>query len=405
MLRAMAIEIRTVGDDELAAWRDCVFTTFGDDASVDPDGEARTREMVPPRQRWAAYDGATIVATAGTLDLEIGLPGGATIPIAGLTMVTVRPSHRRRGLMRRLVQAHLDDARARGFAISGLWASEAAIYGRFGYGIATQSDSITIDHASTVVVRAPSTDEVGWLDEAAAHAALPEIYARATAGRPGALRRVDTWWRLRRFSEAPFARGGASRLRHVVVRRDGAPVGYLQYRQRGRFDASMPSGQVEIAELIGVDGRAELALWQFALAVDLFPRVGWWNAPVDDPLAWAVADPRRVVRRRSDGMWLRIEDVATALAARGYATDGALRLAVDDAIWELVVEHGRARCARTTAAPELRLARATLGALYLGGASAPHLARAGLIDGAPDALARADHLFASAIAPWCAEVF
>jgi predicted acetyltransferase len=405
--RRVAIEIRTVSDDEVPAFRHCILTTFGEDLDADPEGDARMRALIPAAQRWGAFDGKTVVGTAGTYDHAIGVPGGGTIPMAGLTIVTVRPTHRRRGLLRALMQFHLEDARQRGFAIAGLWASEASIYGRFRYGIAAHSDVITIENAQTVVLRegVRADDAIDWLDDAAARDLLPAIYARATAERPGVLRRTEVWWRERRFIEAPLFRGGMSKRRHVIARRGGEPVGYLAYRQKGAFDVSGPNGKLDIVELVAIDSRAELSLWQFALRADLYPNVSYWNAPVDDALAWAVTDPRRIQRRRTDSLWLRIEDPAKALAARGYGADGTLRFASDGAAWELVVEAGHGRCSPTTRAAELVLAPTALGSLYLGGVSATQLARASLVRGDVTALALADRMFASSIAPWCPEVF
>jgi predicted acetyltransferase len=407
MLGRMAVEIRTVPDDDLDAYRSCVFTTFGDDIEADPGGEVRMRALIPPERRWAAYDGRYVVATAATFDHAIGMPGGGTLPMAGLTMVTVRPTHRRRGILRQLMARHLDDAKQRGFAISGLWASEAGIYGRFGYGLAAHADAVTIENAQSIAFhpRTSGHDEIEWIDEAAARELLPDIYARATAGRPGALRRGEVWWRERRFLESPFKRGNASKRRHVLARRDGAIVGYLVFRQKGVFEATRANGHVTIVELVGIDPRAQLTLWEMALQMDLFPNVSWSNAPVDDPLAWAVVDPRRVHRRRTDTLWLRIEDVPAALAARAYSADGVLRFASAGATWELVVEDGRGRCTVSTKSPELHLADTTLASLLLGGVSPTQLALAGRVHGEPGVLARADRMFASPIAPWCPEVF
>jgi len=403
----MALEIRTITDDEVPQFHATLMATFGNDANdADPHGAARLRALVPTSQAWAAFDRGQVVATAATFDHQLGVPGGGSLPMAGLTMVTVRPTHRRRGLLSALLQRHLDDARARGFASSGLWASEAGIYGRFGYGIAAHGDAIEIVDAPTVTVAAGrELDEVAWLEEPQARALLPAIYARATAQRPGALRRSEVWWRERRFLEAPYVRAGASRRRHVVARRDGELVGYVAYRQRGGFAAGASDGKVEISELVAVDPRAEATLWRYALAVDLFPRVTWWNAPVDDTLAWLVPDPRRVQRRRTDTLWLRIDDVAATLAARRYEADGTLRLAIDATTWQLVVEDGHGRVTATAGAPEVRLTRQALGAAYLGGVPLTQLARAELAHGDPAALATADRLFHSAIAPWCPEVF
>jgi predicted acetyltransferase len=289
--------------------------------------------------------------------------------------------------------------------VSGLWASEAGIYGRFGYGLATEGDIVTIERANTVELPVPVVDAVEPIDEATARELLPGIYARAIAKVPGALVRSEAWWRERRFLEIPFVRGGASRRRHVIVRRAGNPTGYLQYRQRPGFTDGVASGKTEIVELIGLDAQAEASLWKFALRIDLFPTVTWWNAPVDDSLAWRVADARRVIRRRSDGMWLRIGDVPRTLAARSYEVPGTLRIRVDGQPLELVVgADGAAECSPTDGA-DLELSRSTLGTLFLGCASATRLARAGLVAGDPRAIARADRMFATPIAPWCPEIF
>jgi predicted acetyltransferase len=404
----MSLEIRTVADDELPAFRAAMMATFGEDADSDPEGAARIRALVAPGQRWAAFDDGAVVATAATFDLAIALPGGGRLPMAGLTMVMVRPTHRRRGILRELMRLHQGDARRRGFPISGLWASEASIYQRFGYGVAAEGDAIEIDGAHAIAFAEPREyDAIQWIDEERARGELPAIYDRAIANRPGALIRSEAWWQERRFLESPFMRGGASRRRHAVAARAGELVGYLQFRQRPGFTDGLPSGSLEIIELLGVDARAEATLWRLALRADLFPRVKWWNAPTDDLLPWILTDARRVRRRRTDTLWLRLDDIPAALAARRYAAEGTLRLEVEGAAWELAVDgDGRARCtAAEPAAPALRLSRPALGSLYLGGVSAALLARAGAVHGDLAAIAAADRLFASPIAPWCPEIF
>jgi predicted acetyltransferase len=403
----VSLTCRAITVDEVPALRDAIMSTFGDDADeADPGGTARFRALVRPDAAWAAFDGDALVGTAATFDHAIGVPGGGTLPIAGLTMVSVRPTHRRRGILRELMKLHLAEARARGCAASGLWASEAGIYGRFGYGPASWSESLEIAHASDVRFADDSEmDTLELVDEARARELLPAIYARATADRPGALRRTETWWRERRFLETPWLRKGASRRRHALARRGDALVGYVQYRQRGAFDGGLPSGRVEIVELHGLDARAEASLWKFVLSIDLFPNVGWWCAPVDSRLPWLLADPRRVARQRADNLWLRIDDIPAALAVRSYPCDGRLRFSVDGEAWELDVVDRAGRCTPTRAPAELVFDRQTLGALYLGGTPVSTLARASKIRGDGAAIARADGLFASAVAPWCPEVF
>jgi predicted acetyltransferase len=404
MWQAAPVEIRTITDEEVVAFRESLMQTFGFDTHDDPDGAERVRALVDYKQAWAAFDGSTIAATAATFrDLSIGIPGGDTLPIAALTMVTVRPTHRRRGLLRELMRRHLDDARERGLAASGLWASEAQIYGRFGYGVAAEHDAITVGDTTRVTVGERPFDNVEWVEEPRARELLPDIYTRATAQRPGALRRDAAWWHHRRFLESPWARHGASLRRHVVTTRDGQPTGFVSYRHRPQ-ESLTPGGTVEIIELHGIDARAEATLWHFVLSMDLFKQVTWWSAPTDEPLPLIVSDPRRIERKRADNIWLRIEDVPAALRARRYATDGVLRFSVDGAAYELAVTDSRASCVPASRS-DLEIDRSALASLYLGGFAATRLARAGLVRGDDRAIATADRLFAWPIAPWCPEVF
>jgi predicted acetyltransferase len=248
-------------------------------------------------------------------------------------------------------------------------------------------------------------DEVEWIDEARAREQLPAIYARAIAERPGALRRTDVWWRERRFLETAWARAGASKRRHVLARRGNDIVGYMQFRQRFKTTDGVIAGSTEIVELIAVDARATATLWKFALAIDLFPTVTWWNAPADDPLPWLVDDFRRIKRRRGDNLWLRIEDVATTLERRTYARDGRLRISVGPSTYELTSEGGQSWCAPTDHSPDIELDMQSLATLFLGCTTATQLARAERIRGERKALVLADQMFATQLAAWCPEVF
>lgn len=401
----MAVEIRAIDDGEILQFREAVLNTFGSDADVDPGGDDMHRALVAPGQSWAAFDEGAVVATAATFNLEISVPGGAALPMAGLTMVTVRPSHRRRGILRQLMQRHLDDARERRFPVSGLWASQAPIYGRFGYGLASFCEVYDIEDAHALRVTDRTFDELVWIDEARAREVLPAIYAPAIAERPGALRRSSAWWRERRFLETPWARGGASKRRHVLARRGDELVGYVVFRQRGKFSDGQPSGQLDINELVAIDARAEATLWRFALSVDLFPKVTWWNAPADDALPWLVDDFRGIKRRRGDGLWLRIEDVPATLERRTYSTDGVLRIGIGATTYELAIERGHARCMPSTKPADLECDMQALATLYLGCVTATQLSRAERVRGDRRALQLADRVFATELAPWCPEIF
>lgn len=396
------MEIRTIRDDEIPALRAAMMLTFGGDAAVDAQGDARFRALIADGRSFAAFDRGMVVGTAATFDFSLTVPGGA-LPMAGLTMVSVRPTHRRRGILRRLMELHLGEARARGVAVSGLWASEAAIYGRFGYGVAAEANDLSFRAPGLELSDGPA-DELEFLGEVAP-SALPPLYEAVRKTRPGMLSRSDAWWKWARFTERPLFTPTPSPRRHVLVHRDGVPTGYVTYRQRLAFEHGLAAGTVEVEELLAVDRRAELTLWRFLCAVDLFPQVRFWNSPVDSILPFVASDPRRLRRNRTDTLWLRIEDVPAALSARTYAADGLLRLEVEGQGYELRVDGGVARCVAGAGPSELRLDRRTLGSIYLGGFRVSLLARAGRIDGDPEALALADRMFESALAPWCPEVF
>ncbi|HVK77608.1 MAG TPA: GNAT family N-acetyltransferase [Kofleriaceae bacterium] len=408
------LTVRAIDDDEVDRFRANLMGVFGYDPEADPHGSERFRALVDLRRTYCAFDGADLVATAAAFELGLSVPGGL-VAMGGLTMVTVRPTHRRRGILRALIARHLDDVRGRGEPVSGLWASEGSIYGRFGYGVAAESDVLAIAPRPGFAHGRP-VDEVAQLDDAEAADVLPRVYAAALRVRPGMFTRSAAWWRHRRFADRPDVRNGRSPRTHVVCRRGGEATGYVVLRQKLAFEpGGMAAGTLDVEELVALDGTAEATLWRYVHEVDLFPKVACWNAPVDALAPWLASDRRSITRaRRADTLWLRLCDVGAALAARAYAADGALRLEVVDPFGAngpgastvaLVVEGGVARCEPATGAADLSLELSALGSVYLGGVAPSVLARAGLIRGAAAAVARADRMFAWPVAPWCAEVF
>jgi predicted acetyltransferase len=405
----MSTSIRTIEPHEITAFRNAVIRGFGGDPDEHGDrGDERIARTVDLARTYAAFDGGAVVGTSSTFALDLAVPGGAA-RMGGFTMATVRPTHRRRGILRAMIEAHLDDARARREPLSGLWSSEAPIYGRFGYGLAAEGEQLAY---ATVVIPEAEDDRVELVDEERARQLLPVVYERTARARPGTFARSEAWWELRVFDDSPARRQGASARRHAVAFREGAPVGYAVYRQRPRWEGAVADGTIEIIEMFAEDRGAERTLWRFVSSIDLFRQVKWWNAPVDSALPWLAADRRRITRTRTDTLWLRICDVKAALEGRAYAADGSIHFAVEDpgapdvaGSYALRVEGGRATCAPATSEPDLRLGVGPLSSLYLGGVAPSALARAGLIDGEPDALAHADRLFSWPVAPWCPEIF
>ena len=403
--------VRPITADEVPAVIECVTQVFGVDPTQDPQVHERVRALNPVGRMVAAFDGELAVATASTFSFTLTTCGG-TAPMGGLTIVTVRPTHRRRGLLRHLMAAHLADVRARHEPISGLYASEGTIYRQFGYGVAVESDELVLA-AGDDLFPAPRDRELVPLTDPQALATLPTIYAEAAADRPGMYTRSHEWWQWRRIADRPSWRRGCSPRRHVVVRDRGVNRGYVVYRQHLEFTDGRPSGTIDVEELVALDPGAEAALWHHVATIDLYPKVTVDNAAVDTIAPRLACDPRRVMRRsRHDTLWLRLDDVAAALAARRYAQDDALtfelaggRDAEPPTRWRLVVDGGHGTCVPAVASPDVTLDRATLGAMYLGGTGAALLARAGKIAGSADAIARLDRLFAWPTAPWCAEQF
>jgi predicted acetyltransferase len=398
------MDIRPIDESELEAWLSCLIRTFGGDPEGDPDASERHLALIDLTRTFAAFDGKQVVGTAAGFDFALAVPGGR-VAMSGLTMVSVTPTHRRRGILRALIGEHLAAARRHGDPLSGLWASEATIYGRFGYGIAAEGEQLTFDATRARLIDPHPRDEVALASDDHALAAMSQVYEAASTQRPGLFARTMPWWRLRILKERPHQKTGASQRRFAIATRRGAPVGYAVFRQRLAFDAGIPVGTIDIDELCAVDAPAEATLWAFLGAIDLYPKVSWRLAPVDTILPWILHDPRRVQRARVETLWLRIDDVARVLSARRYALDGVLGLEVDGEPYTLTSEGGVARCEPGAAKIDLRCDRQGLASLYLGAFSATNLARAGRLSGDASAILRADLLFSSALAPWCAEIF
>src|SRR3569623_963186 len=189
------MELRAISDDEVPAFRECMMHAFGSDTGDDdPDGDRRFRALLAPGNAWAMFDGAQVVGCAGLYDLSIGIPGGGSLGCAGLTMGGVRATHRRRGILSQMIERYLVRARAHGHAIAGLWASEARIYGRYGFSIAAYDDVPALQRAPNLTI-AGGGDELQWIDEGRAREVFPDVYARATANRPGVPSRTAITWR------------------------------------------------------------------------------------------------------------------------------------------------------------------------------------------------------------------
>ncbi len=375
----------------------------------------------------AAFDGHAVVATAAAHSFELTVPGGRRVPVAGVTMVGVHPTHRRRGLLRWLMDVQLDDVARRGEPLAVLTASESSIYERFGYGTATFTTSWELESTYARIPQPPASasasapgGRVRLVRGEDAVAAVTPVYDAVSARCVGEIRRTESWWRGRVYAPdsaqgAPAHRDGAEPFFTVVHEAaDGTADGFARYAVRPNWPDGVPAYVLTVHELHALDGDAEAALWEYLFGVDLVGTVEATAQPVDDPLRWRLPDPRRIRGRKlRDHLWVRIVDVATALSARTYGADDSLVMELTDAFrpenggrWRIEAKGDTAACARTDDDADLALGAADLGAMYLGGVSAATLARAGRVrELRADAVTRADRLFAVQPLPWCSTHF
>ena len=402
-------EIRFIEPDEIGQYRRAIGRGFGFDPVGGDDDVRHFEALFPVETSIAAFDRGHLVATFGSFDLDITVPGQATVATAGTTVVTVQPTHRRRGILTEMMRRHLDQAVERGQVMAGLWASEERIYGRFGYGPAAAGQVLRVPDYTVAWAAPHAAISVHPLTDEEAADLLPALYDRWRRGVAGSLVRPESWWEHRVLYDPRHRRSGATALRHVMAEQDGEPVGYLSFRQKSL--EGWGENETVIVELVADDDEARRALWNFVTNVDLYRNVSWWNAPVDDPVIIEADRFRKIERTLIDSLWLRPLDVAAMLEARRYERDGTIVLGIHDRFgptagrYRLEVVDGVGTCRRTDDDAEVDLAVETLGRLYLGGGSAVGLARAGLIEGSSDAVGRVHDLLMTRLQPYCPEVF
>ncbi len=345
------------------------------------------------------------------------VPGG-TVPTSGLTWVGVRPDHRRRGLLGAMIDAHFERSAARGEPVSALYAAEAGIYGRFGYGCAADQLRLTVDRGAALRPVAGSAEHdlrLDTLDEAVHGELLHALHAAAGRGRPGWIERDTDALRRRFLADPPAWRQGGEPLRIVTVTRDGAPRGYGLLRRTERWEDGRPRGTVQLRELAAVDAAAAHRLWTFLLDLDLTATVESPTLAVDDALPQLLVDPRAAMSRVRDNVWVRLLDVPAALTARRYAAPVDVVLEVSDT--RLPANAGRwrlrttgadapgvlaAHVERTTDAADVALDVRELGAAYLGAHPLGGLTAAGLVvEHRPGTLAEVSTAFGWPVAPVC----
>jgi predicted acetyltransferase len=385
-----AVAIRSATDADWPAISLLDATSFG--RFGHPESLTAWRSLMPTDGTVLACDGDDVVGMAHYLDLRLTVPGGAVLPMAGITIVGVAPTHRRRGILRAMyTELHNRIADAR-YPIAGLTASEGGIYGRFGYGPATIEQEFTVDRRfARFREDAPDPGGVRMVKAAECRDDLDDIYERWRLRTPGGLVRPKALWDELLIDREWVRRGGTEWYTFLH------PDGYAMYRVFG--DDPM---FVRVGEFIAATADAGIALCRALFGLDLIAKVVFGAHPAD-PLPYTLTDHRAArVTHVEDDLWLRIMDIPTALEARSYQSELSTVLDVSDTFrgdggrFALEIREGRARCRPTDADADVQMDLDVLGSLYLGAHKASSFASANrlhTIDS--DLLARLDAAFVS----------
>jgi predicted acetyltransferase len=417
----MTIDVRAIRDDELVPWLDAQAIGFLDRPDVARIAE-EVREHWDFRRIWGAVEGDRVVGTIRTWPTELTVPGNARVKASAVTAVTVRPTHRRRGLLRRMLAAEHAAARERGEVASLLYASEYPIYPRFGYGVACQSGTWSVDVSTTGFHEAAGgrtgTVELVPADDAAVDT-IRDVFDAWRIVQPGEIWRRPIMYR----SDLGLAgqAWGETWKGFVAIHRaeDGSVDGFTRYRGEAKWEHRQPRSTLNVEDLHGLSPEAIVALLRFLADVDLVTTLKIEHRTPTDRLPWLLTNPRAAEPlEMGDGMWVKLHDVAAALAARSWESSGSLVLEVvshdggADGNEESRVRVGLdvspdgARAEPTAASPDLTIDAAALGAAYLGGSRLRDaVIAAGWDEHRPGALAVADRLLACRDAPWCSTFF
>jgi predicted acetyltransferase len=409
----MNVDVRIATEDDWGLIRTLDERSFGFSSSSERLLERAVFEF--DRTVLAGVDGQT-VGLGSVYSLMLSVPGGAVVPMGGVTWVGVQATHRRRGVLRAMMRRMVDDARDRGTeAVLGLFALDPGIYGRFGYGPASHAFDVSIPTQRGDLAWAGPVEPgltVRMADPLEVREAIVAVAERVARHRAGGLVRSPAFWDLH-FEDNSDDRGGGSARRAFLVEDAKGPRAYALFRTKIDFIQPVPTGDLIVRELGYVDPAAATLLWQTLLGHDLVSKVSAWNVPVDDPVLWLLGDPRSPKPTLEDGLHLRIIDVPRALEARTYALPVDVVFELDDpfAPWcagsyRLTAGPDGVSCASTGDPADLGLGAAELATTYLGGTALTVLADAGRVrERTPGAVAALSHALMSDRQPWCPFIF
>jgi predicted acetyltransferase len=412
--------VHPIAVDEVRPMLATLATTFLDEAEGDNFETyvtAWTREwdLVRP---WGARDAGRWVATLITEPHRLRIPDGATgtrdLAVDGLTGVTVNATHRRRGLLTRMLSESLDEAKERGDAISILIAAEWPIYGRFGYGPATRSADYSFFPRRRGATLAPSgTGHVRQVDPADIGDIAPDVFERSRHERAGQIDRDGDWWRRRLGLDGYQPPKLGKRPTFYVHDGPNGPDGLLWWSPTKDFELDGELGEISVGDLVAASDDAYRNLWAYLSGLDVVDKISLHHRPVDEPVRWLLADGRALRENYAgDHLWLRLLDVPAALSARGYARDDRVVLEIVDddtgryAQGRFVLDSGSGDCRPSTESADIELSQRALASIYLGGFSLREQRLAGSVrENTPGAISRLDTMFATTLPPWNATGF
>jgi predicted acetyltransferase len=411
--------VNPIAVEEAPGWLATMATTFLEDPESENTGKwvkNVTRKWNPERM-WGARDRGEWVATLRTLDRTLTVPGhdAATqlLVADALTSVTVAATHRRRGLLSRMLDASLRAAQERGDAMSILIAAEWPIYGRFGYAPAAFTAYRTLHRERRGTTIAGDLTRLRRVTRKEFAAIAPEVFDRARRRRAGQVDRDHPWW------DEKLGMDGwqvTHELPHNYLVHDGddGPDGILAWTTKGEPESwHPPLARVKVEGMFADNDAAERDLWAYLSGLDLVDSIEV-SGPVDEPANWLLDDARMLTTTEiADHLWVKLLDVPGALAARRYSVPGEIVLeVVDDSEvsaagrYRLTAEDDHAAAEPTTASPDLTLAQTALASAYLGGVSLRAQTIAGTVtEHTPGALQRADAMLATGLAPFNATGF
>ncbi|TQK45474.1 putative acetyltransferase [Streptomyces sp. SLBN-118] len=414
----MSVETRVIAESEYPDWLRALNTGFLRPPVISDEEVASRRPHTDLARVRGAFDEGRCVATFRSFEQQLTTVGGAALPASAVSNVTVSPTHRRRGLLSRMMAADLAEAKERGDVVSTLIAAEHPIYGRYGFGPATWVTEWAVDVPRTGLDRRWSGPADGGridlVDGADVRKLGPDLHARFAAVQPGAVSRSERWWQQNTGQVQLPGQPWTEPYYAVYRSASGEIEGLLAYESDDKWgDAKQPLNTATVRELLALTPAAERALWHYVCSVDWITTVKSGHRAPDDLLPLLLPDPRAArILTHADFLWVRILDVVRALEARTYATAATLVLDVQDSAglaggtFRLDASPEGAACAPSVESPDLTLDVRELGALYLGDESAVRLSALGLAaEGTPGAAAVADGLFRTSRRPWCPDVF